>query len=84
MRLTYGQVLTALEFRLSLRCQSDLRSSGMLHSVGWPLLTDISGIPVGSTCKRQSTHEACSTMQQLDMSSVQMDVTSHKNRMSKN
>jgi len=35
------------DFRLPSRCKWDLRSSGLLHSVNWQLLTDMSRETVG-------------------------------------
>jgi len=41
------------DFRLQPPCRSDLRSSRILLSVQWKLLTDVSGQPIGSVCKGQ-------------------------------
>ena len=40
------------DFRLSPQCSGVIRSSGMLHSVGWWLVSDVSGNPIGGAYLR--------------------------------
>jgi hypothetical protein len=35
----------------------DLRSSGVLRSVDWQVVTDVSGQPLGPTCKGQAVQQ---------------------------
>jgi hypothetical protein len=50
-------------FRLPPRCKWDLRSSGVLLSVNWQLLTDMSRQTVGHTCKQKASQEKCLTIE---------------------
>ena len=46
-------------FRLPLPCIWDLRSSGMLRSVGWYLVTEVSGHSVGPIVKGTAGQVEC-------------------------
>jgi len=46
-------MMNILDFTPSTRCKWGLRSSGMLHSVDWWLVTDVSGPPIGPIFKGQ-------------------------------
>jgi hypothetical protein len=51
------------DFRLPPRCKWDLRSSGLLLSVNWQLLTDMSRQTVGHMCKQNASQEKCLTIE---------------------
>lgn len=41
------------------KCNQDLRSSGLLSSVCWYLLTNVSGQPIGPIFESQPVQEGC-------------------------
>jgi len=51
------------DFRLPPRCKWSLRSSGLLYSVNWQLLTDMSRQIVGHMCKQKASQTKCLTIE---------------------
>ena len=51
------------DFRLPPRCKWSLRSSGLLHSVNWQLLSDMSRQTVGHICKQKAPQAKCLTIE---------------------
>jgi hypothetical protein len=51
------------DFRLTPRCKWDLCFSGLLPSVNWQLLTDMSRQTVGHMCRQKASQEKCLTIE---------------------
>jgi hypothetical protein len=57
--ITHWRIINMPDFRLPRWCKWDLHCSGILCSIDWRFVTDISGQPIGPIFKGQAVQEEC-------------------------